>query len=104
MAPKSSTVQVQIDKHTEKIEIIEKRVEGLATRQVKTEIDVSELKKGLNLMDGNVQILVGNDKKIAEGLKKIDKKIPEPWLNKIKPWGWFVLFVLALGLIGGLLD
>lgn len=106
MDPKkrTSTIQIKIDEHTEKIKIIENRVDGLTKRQVKTEIDVSELKKGLNFMNGNVKILVENDDKIAKGIQKISDKIPSPWYNRIKPWGWVILFILGIGLIGGLLN
>lgn len=106
MAPKkrNSIVQIQIDEHTEKIRIIEDRVDGLTKRQVKTNIDVSELKKGLNFMNGNVKILVENDDKIAKGIQKISDKIPNPWYDRIKPWGWAIFFIIGLGLIGGLLN
>jgi hypothetical protein len=95
MVKNPSVIQITVDEHTEQIKILEDRMDGVVKRQVKTDIDVSELKKGMNLMGGNVKIIV-------DGLERIEKKIPVAWYKNLKWYHWIFATVVFLIVVGGI--
>lgn len=96
----ASSIEVKVDHNTEKIRVLEERVDKNVKKINETIIDVKGIKKEMNLMNGNVKILVENDKKIVEGIDKIDQKIPAPWFFKIKFWQILILLFVILIIIG----
>lgn len=88
-----SSIEVKVDHNTEKIKVLEDRVDKNEKKLDETISDVQVIKKGMNT-------LIENDKKIAAGIEKIDKKIPEPWFKRIKFWQILSLLFVFLVVIG----
>lgn len=97
-----ATLEFKIDSNTERIKILEEKVDKHTKKLIETEIDVVEIKKDMNLMNGDIKILIDNESKISEGLIKIEKKLPKHFWQRLKVWHYIVLIIVILFIMGGI--
>ena len=95
-----TSVEVKLNENTERITILEERVDKNAKKINETNIDVKGLKKDMSLMSGDIKILVEDDKKILDGIKKLNEKIPGPWYKRLNWYHWLLGLIVALLIIG----
>lgn len=93
-------LEFKIGKNTERIKILEEKVDKNVKKVNETEIDIKGIKKDMSLLGGDIRILINNESKIDEGLVKIERKLPKHFWERFKLWHYFVILMITLFLIG----
>ena len=95
-----ATLEFKIDENTERIKILEEKVDKNVKKVNETEIDIKGIKKDMSLFGGDIRILINNESKVQEGLVRIERKIPKHFWQRFKLWHYFVIVMIILFGIG----
>lgn len=97
---KEATLEFKIGRNTERIKILEEKVDKNVRKINETEIDVVGIKKDMSLMNGNIKILIDSESEVLDGICRIEKNLPKNFWERFKVWHFLILLMIMLFSIG----